>query len=128
MRLDFAPRKEIKDSLGFWIPRHGFRIPGTGFHSFQCNFDYGFHHRWDSGFLSLYSGFQSTGFRIKQQKFSQVQGFNKQISPRIPLHWAKTALMLQALTAGMVSILTLGRTCKLTPPPWYKGAGGGWSF
>ena len=90
MRLDFAPRKEIKDSLGFWIPRHG--------------------------------------FRIKQPKFSQVQGFNKQISPRIPLHWAKTALMLQALTAGMVSMLTLGRTCKLTPPPWYKGAGGGWSF
>ena len=36
--------------------------------------------------------------------------------------------MLQALTAGMVSILTLGRTRKLTPPPWYKGARGGWGF
>ena len=26
-----APRKEIQDSLGFWTPRRGFRIPGTGF-------------------------------------------------------------------------------------------------
>ena len=29
----FAPRKGIQDSLGFWIPRRGFRIPGTGFQS-----------------------------------------------------------------------------------------------
>ena len=29
----FAPCKGIQDSLGFWIPRHGFRIPGTGFQS-----------------------------------------------------------------------------------------------
>ena len=36
----------------------------------------------------------------------------------IPLHWAKTTLMLQALTTGMVSILTFGRTRKLIPPPW----------
>ena len=26
-----APRKGIQDSLGFWIPRRGFLIPGTGF-------------------------------------------------------------------------------------------------
>ena len=26
-----APRKGIQDSLGFWIPHCGFRIPGTGF-------------------------------------------------------------------------------------------------
>ena len=25
-----APRKGIQDSLRFWIPRGGFRIPGTG--------------------------------------------------------------------------------------------------
>ena len=28
----FAPCKGIQDSLVFWIPRHGFRIPATGFH------------------------------------------------------------------------------------------------
>ena len=27
------PRNGIKDSLGFWIPLRGFRIPGTGFQS-----------------------------------------------------------------------------------------------
>ena len=31
----FAPCKGIQDSLGFWIPRHGFRILGTGFQSLQ---------------------------------------------------------------------------------------------
>ena len=29
----FDPYKGIQDSLGFWIPRGGFRIPGTGFQS-----------------------------------------------------------------------------------------------
>ena len=28
-----APYKGIQDSLGFWIPRRGFQIPGTGFQS-----------------------------------------------------------------------------------------------
>ena len=28
-----ASCKGIQDSFGFWIPRHGFRIPGTGFQS-----------------------------------------------------------------------------------------------
>ena len=27
----FAPCKGIQDSIGFWIPSHEFRIPGTGF-------------------------------------------------------------------------------------------------
>ena len=30
----FAPCEGIKGSLGFWTPRHGFRIPGTGFQIF----------------------------------------------------------------------------------------------
>ena len=38
--------KGIQDSLGFWIPRHAFRIPGTEFQSFF------------SEILELYSGFQ----------------------------------------------------------------------
>ena len=35
-----APRKGIQDSLGFWIPGCGFRIPGTGVQSLSV--DYGF--------------------------------------------------------------------------------------
>ena len=30
-----AQCKGIQDSLGFWIPRCGYRIPGTGFQSFS---------------------------------------------------------------------------------------------
>ena len=32
---NFAPYKGIQDSLGFWIPRRGFRILGTRFPSFS---------------------------------------------------------------------------------------------
>ena len=37
------PCKRIQDRLGFWIPRHGFRIPGTTYpiHP-QWNLDFGF--------------------------------------------------------------------------------------
>ena len=30
----------VKDSLGFWIPRHGFQIPGTGFRSLLVKFGF----------------------------------------------------------------------------------------
>ena len=35
-----TPCKGIKDSLGFWIPRPGFRIPGTGFPSLLVKFGF----------------------------------------------------------------------------------------
>ena len=35
-----TPCKGIKDSLGFWIPRPGFRIPGTGFRSLLVKFGF----------------------------------------------------------------------------------------
>ena len=31
-----APYKGIQDSIGFWIPRRGFRIPGTGFQALSA--------------------------------------------------------------------------------------------
>ena len=60
--------KGIQDSLGFWIPRCGFQIPGTGFQSLSVEprdydlFSLGrtwvldFNRKWDSGF-------QNPGFR-----------------------------------------------------------------
>ena len=48
-------------SLVFWIPRHEFQIPGTGFH-ILCQWNL------DSGFLELFSGFKSPGFRIPESK------------------------------------------------------------
>ena len=59
------PCKEIQDSFGFWIPSHGFRIPGTGFQSLSV--EIGFWIPIVSGIpdhLELYSGFQNTGFLI----------------------------------------------------------------
>ena len=38
MRLRFFPCKGIQDSLGFLIPRRGFRIPSTGFQSLSVEF------------------------------------------------------------------------------------------
>ena len=54
----------IQDSLGFWIPRRGFQIPGTGFWILcQWNLDSGFQSFVRSGFFEMH-GFQSPGFRI----------------------------------------------------------------
>ena len=52
--------KGIQDSLGFWIPLHAFRIPGTELRSFF------------SEILELYSGFQIPGFQIPQAQISRV--------------------------------------------------------
>ena len=89
-----APCKGIQGTLGFWIPRRGFRIPFTGFQIFlggtwipdsNCY--------WDSGFLHLYSGFQGPGFRIPQAKISKIPDTKCKNFPdsgiRIPLHGAK---------------------------------------
>ena len=57
-----APLKGIQGSLGFWIPRHGFRI------ICQWNLD---------------SGFPSAAFRIPHQKFAAFRIPQERIS-RIP--------------------------------------------
>ena len=54
----FAIWKESQNSLGFWIPRSGFRI--------LCQYNL------DSGFLNLYSGFQSPRLRIPLAKISRI--------------------------------------------------------
>ena len=62
----FAPCKKIKDSLGFWILRNGFRIPSNGFQFAAGTLDS--HQLWDFGVLELYiSGFQIPGFWIFPQ-------------------------------------------------------------
>ena len=46
--------KGIQESLGFWIPRGGFRITGTGFRNFcWCNMDSRLQSLVGSGFLQL---------------------------------------------------------------------------
>ena len=56
---DLPHLKESKTVLEFWIPRYGFRIPGTGFR-ILCQW------KLDSGFQSL------VAFRIPQAKISQI--------------------------------------------------------
>ena len=66
----FAPCEGIKGSLGFWTPRHGFRIPGTGFQIF-------FSGTW----IPVVSG-------IPDSK-AQDSGFNRQTFPRFWIPHAK---------------------------------------
>ena len=73
----FTPLKGIQDSLGFWIPPRGFRIPGTVFQILgQWNLDS--NRKWDSGFLctgSLIFHSSISGFRIPQAKFLGAMTF-----------------------------------------------------
>ena len=66
----FAPCEGIKGSLGFWTPRHGFRIPGTGFQIF-------FSGTW----IPVVNG-------IPDSK-AQDSGFNRQTFPRFWIPHAK---------------------------------------
>ena len=66
----FAPCEGIKGSLGFWTPRHGFRIPGTGFQVF-------FSGTW----IPVVNG-------IPDSK-AQDSGFNRQTFPRFWIPHAK---------------------------------------
>ena len=69
-----APCKESCDSHGFWIPRHRFRIPGSGYRSLcSRNLDSGFHSLVGSVILSC----------IPDSK-TQDSGFQKENIPRIP--------------------------------------------
>ena len=79
----FASRKGIQDSLGFWIPHRGFRIPGTGFQYLSVELEI-----WipilgripDSLSCILNSKAQDTGFHSKNCTDSGI---------RIPLHGAR---------------------------------------
>ena len=78
--FSITPYKEIQDSLGFWIPRCGFRIPGTGFQFLSVELEF-----WipivsgipDS--LSCIPDSKDQESRFHQQKFSYSEIL-------IPLH------------------------------------------
>ena len=73
----FAPCEGIKGSLGFWTPRHGFRIPGTGFQIF-------FSGTW----IPVVNG-------IPDSK-AQDSGFNRQTFPRFWIPHAKMSKILDS--------------------------------
>ena len=56
------------DRTGFWIPCCGFWIPVL----FSGTWTTDSNRQGYSGFLELYSGFQSPGFQIQQEKISQI--------------------------------------------------------
>ena len=66
----FAPCEGIKGSLGFWTPRHGFRIPGTGFQIF-------------------FSGTWIPVVSVIPDSKAQDSGFNRQTFPRFWIPHAK---------------------------------------
>ena len=86
--LFFPPCKGIQDSLGFWIPRHGLRIPGTRF--IPCQWDLVFEFQSIIGFRITWAVFRIPEPRIPDStsKFSRIQDSrNKNLSDsgiRIP--------------------------------------------
>ena len=67
-KVCFAPCKGIQDSVGFWIPRRGFRIPGTGFQSLSV--EVGF-------WISIVSGIPDALSCISNSKAPENSGFRK---------------------------------------------------
>ena len=113
--------KRIQDSLGFRIPRHGFRIPGAGFQSFWSEWNL------DSGFQSLvgfqilcdlYSGFQSLGFRNPEANFPRFR------NPDC-LTWAEKLGLTQSVSAREVSSSIRRRDALMEREGRGLGAGGG---
>ena len=76
--LFFPPCKGIQDSLGFWIPRHGLRIPGTGF--IPCQWDLVFEFQSIMGFRITWAVFRIPESRIPDStsKIFPDSGFQKQ--------------------------------------------------
>ena len=67
----FAPCKGIQDNSGFQAMDSGFFVSGTWISDSNREWIH-------SGFLELYSGFHSPGFRIPQQEFQVLDsGFHK---------------------------------------------------
>ena len=88
-----APCKEMKDSLGLWFPRHGFRIPGIRFQSLLVELGF---------WISIVSGIldslryipdsKAQNSTFQKQNFPD-SGFYRQNLPdlgiQIPFHGAK---------------------------------------
>ena len=72
--LRVAPCKGIEDTLGFWIPRRGFRIPATGFRSLSVELGL---------WISIVSGSPDFLSCIPNSK-AQHSRFHKQNFPPIP--------------------------------------------
>ena len=76
-----APYKGIPDSFGFWIPRRGFRIPGTGFQSLPV--ERGFWIPIASGIpdsMSCTPDSKTHGSRFSKQTFPGFLYMGRQIS------------------------------------------------
>ena len=80
--FSITPYKEIQDSLGFWIPRCGFRIPGTGFQFLSVELEF---------WIPIVSGIPDSLSCIPDSK-AQDSRFHQQKFPDseilIPLHGA----------------------------------------
>ena len=123
--------KGIQDSLGFWILRHGLRIPATGFQSVSVErgfsisiLDFNRFLDFDSGFLELYSGFQSSGFLILLAKFSRIQDSrNKILSNSNPdsLTWSDHSVKLTIIRRAWTGSELIAHEAKGRMGYWLRG-------
>ena len=70
-KTSIAPCKRIQDSLGFWIPRCGFRIPDTGLQ--YLSVEHGFWIPIISGFPDSLSCIQDSKTQDSKTQDSQIQ-------------------------------------------------------
>ena len=113
--LSFAPCKGIRDSLVFWIPRHEFQIPGTGFHILcQWNLDSGF--QWLVGFRIPWAVFWIQKPRIPDSRVKTWfldSAFHKQNLPGFRITQAKICRIPESgvLYTGQISRTDASLSC-----------------
>ena len=109
----------IQESLGFWIPLCGFRIPGTGFQVFcQWNSDSGFHSL--TGFRILVSRVLDSGFQGISLILESRLPDKGQLEPRVQHHKQNhTKWKPSAFHFCMVAVLDF-HTDRTGRIDWYR--------
>ena len=107
----FAPCKGIQDSLGFWIRRSGFRIPGNGFRTFS--FKFGFR-------ISIVSGIPRLPWAVVRIPKPRIQDSTSKnfldSGIRTPLHGVTSCLTANC----MVNFTSSAKHKLLKTFPWQR--------
>lgn len=77
--------RKAMTSLGFWIPRYRFRIPGSGYRSLCLrNLDYGFHSLVGSVILSCIPDSKTLDSGFQKENISRIPNFWNSTSKNLP--------------------------------------------
>ena len=124
---EFTLCKGNKDSFGYWIPRHSFRIPGTRFQILcQMNLDSGFQSLmgfWIPSALSQPSNLRGSNSMIFPDSRHSTSKYVPDSGIRIYMHGEKTFSspgISRKNTPKKPSLTTVDLYCN--PPQWGTGS------